>query len=391
MSQESKSPSEESPPVHHFMALPLSVVKNSLEKKGVLYFTLENTNVSIANALRRTILSDIPTVVFNTTVEKGDLVIIKNTTRFNNEILKQRLGCIPIHIKNHDDISDLIVELNETNKKDALEYITTKNLKIKNSTTGTYLVESVIRKIFPANKQTESFILFTRLRPKISKDIPGESIHLEAKLSLGTAKEDGMYNVVSTCAYGNTPDQSLQNVTWESNKAKLTTKGMSGAEIDYKRKNWYALEGKRHFHHNSFDFKIETVGVYSNQEIINKACDIIIQKLEKIKSKCVDNTLVLNKQKTAMKNSADIKLAGEGYTIGKIIEYILHTDYYLAEDRTLSYLGFIKHHPHDDYSTIRMAFIEDDQFNDQNIYKMISYGCQSGIKIFQSLKEYFLG
>ena len=50
-------------------------------------------------ALRRTILSDIPVVVFRTSPEEeNNCIIDKNTTRFNNEIVKQRLSCIPICI-----------------------------------------------------------------------------------------------------------------------------------------------------------------------------------------------------------------------------------------------------------------------------------------------------
>ena len=37
----------------------LPKVQHGIESKGVLSFTLENANVSIANALRRVILSDI--------------------------------------------------------------------------------------------------------------------------------------------------------------------------------------------------------------------------------------------------------------------------------------------------------------------------------------------
>ena len=81
-------------------------VKHSIEKKGTLRFTLYNTNVSVANAIRRTILTDIPTVVFKPDKEQTTVKILKNTTRFNNEILKQRLGCIPVYIKNTFVISN---------------------------------------------------------------------------------------------------------------------------------------------------------------------------------------------------------------------------------------------------------------------------------------------
>ena len=59
------------------------------------------------------------------------------------------------------------------------------------------LTKEQTKQIFPPNKITKEFILFTRLRPKISNDILGEQIHLSAKLKTGTAKEDGMYNIAS--------------------------------------------------------------------------------------------------------------------------------------------------------------------------------------------------
>ena len=77
---------------------------NSRHNDEMLLFTLSGVNVSLANAIRRTILSDIPLVVFRTTpYEQNKANIIANTSRLNNEILKQRLSCIPIHIKDIDD------------------------------------------------------------------------------------------------------------------------------------------------------------------------------------------------------------------------------------------------------------------------------------------------
>ena len=73
---------------------------NSRHNDEMLMFTLSGVNVSLANAIRRTILSDIPLVVFRTTpYQQNKANIISNTSRLNNEILKQRLSCIPIYIK----------------------------------------------------------------------------------------------------------------------------------------------------------------------------------------------------------------------------------------------------------------------------------------------------
>ncbi len=366
----------------------LPVVKQGTENKGVLTFTLENANVSIANALRRVLLSDIKTVVFDT--DKDSINIIKNTTRFHNEILKQRLGCIPVHIKDLDDISNLQIELNMNNETDSLQYVTSNNFVVKDIASDKYLTDEQTKSIFPPNKITKEYVLFTRLRPKISNDIPGEAIQFIAKLKLGTAKEDGMYNVVSTCAYGNTEDKVEQHNQWQEIAEALEEKGLSENKIAYQRQNWYTLQAKRFYIKDSFDFKVESVGVFKNVELMNLACDDIIKRLDKIKQKATNQQLKLNKKTTAMKDSVDIIIQGEDYTIGKVIEYVLHEQYY-KNDSELSYVGFIKKHPHDDYSIIRIAFSSqgDAEFNDTNIYNMMEFAADIGIKLFTNIKEYF--
>ena len=142
----------------------------------ILKFTLSDINVSLANAIRRTILSDIPTVVFKTVpYNENQATIYKNTTRLNNEILKQRLGCIPIHIKDADfPIQDYIVEIEKKNNTDSIQLITTKDFKIKNITLEKYITQKARNMIFPENEITKDHIIFARLRPAISKELPGE-------------------------------------------------------------------------------------------------------------------------------------------------------------------------------------------------------------------------
>ena len=91
------------------------------EVGGTLTFTLAGINVSIANGLRRTILSDIPVLAFKTFPHnENQAEFITNTSRFNNEILKQRLGCIPIHIPDLKmPYNELLVEIHKTNDTNA--------------------------------------------------------------------------------------------------------------------------------------------------------------------------------------------------------------------------------------------------------------------------------
>ena len=379
---------EEVSPSPSTTVVQLPEVEHGGENKGILTFTIKNTNVSVVNAIRRVILSDLPIVVFDTDNQTIDIAV--NTSRFHNEILKQRLGCIPVHIKEKDIIDNLSIELSVDNTSDAIAYVTTKDFKIKDIASDKYLTTDQTKAIFPANPITKQFILFTRLRPKISNDIPGEQIHLTAKLKLGTALEDGMYNIASTCAYKNTEDKVEQHNQWQGIAEELEEKGVSANKIEYQRKNWYTLQAKRYFIKDSFDFKLQSVGVYKNIEILHMACDNIIQRLDKISQKCDSQSLSMNKDSTAMNESVDVVLKGEDYTIGKVIEYILHEQYY-KRDNELSYIGFIKKHPHDDYSIIRMAFSSSGEsgLTDTNVYTMIKFACDIGKNIYNNIKEYF--
>ena len=139
---------------------------NISEKDGILRFRLEGVDVSLANAIRRrTLLADIDTIVFHTfpyNENKADILV--NTTRFNNEILKQRLSCIPIHIEDLSiPLDQYVVEISKKNETDTIQYVTTEDFKVKNIKTNTYLNEKENKKIFPPNHTTKQYIDFARL------------------------------------------------------------------------------------------------------------------------------------------------------------------------------------------------------------------------------------
>ena len=118
--------------------------------------------------------------------------------------------------------------------------------KIKNFDIATNkpISESKNREIFPPSS-TGHFIDFVRLRPKISDDLQGEAIHLTCKFSIGNAKEDGMFNVVSTCSYGFTPDLDKIQETLGKKRADWKQEGKSDKEIEFESKNWELLDALR--------------------------------------------------------------------------------------------------------------------------------------------------
>jgi len=324
-----------------------------------LKFTISGVNVSIINAIRRIILSEIPIVVFRVSPnELNKCNIIANTCGLNNEIVKHRLSCIPIHIKNIDEfpLKNYMLEVNVQNNTETTIYVTTKDFVIIDTVSGKPISQDKIDEIFPPDNITGDYIDFVRLKAKPSDDIQAKSIHLTCEFDIGTAKEDSVYNVVSKCSYGNTVDVEQQETLLQQLKQKWKDEGKNEKEVEFEVENWKLLEGKRIYLKDSFDFVIQSIGIYTNNELITMACQIMIDKLNKLNNIIEKNELEIKSADSTMQNCFDIILENEDYTIGKVIEYFLLINYY--DTKIVKFCGFKMLHPHDKFSIIRVAYAE---------------------------------
>jgi DNA-directed RNA polymerase subunit L len=352
-------------------------------------FTLSGVNVSLANAVRRTILSDIPMVVFRTTPnDQNRCIILENTSRLNNEIIKQRLSCIPVHIKNVEEfpIKNYLLEVNVENNTDNILFITTEDFTIKDLSSGTYLSKDKVREVFPPDDITGYFIDFVRLRPRISDEIPGENLHLTCEFDISSAKEDGMFNAVSTCSYGFTIDTALQEAELAKKIQTWKDEGKNEKQLQFEAENWKLLEGKRIYKKNSFDFIVQSVGVYTNDEILNASCKIMLERLHELDAIIEKDELEIIDSENTMSNCFDIILENEDYTIGKVLEYFMYTKFY--ETNILTFCGFQKLHPHDTSSIIRVAYNE--VMEKSTIKGNLKECIADAIQVYMRLKKDFL-
>ena len=322
------------------------------EDKQILSFTLSGVNVSIANGLRR-IASEIRAVVFRTSPHEANKATFEiNTTRMNNELLKQRLSCIPIYAPEDFPIDDYIMVLDKQNKSNTIEYATTADFEVINIKTG-QKDTTLSAKLFPPNPLTGDYPELVRLLPRVSENIEGERLALKSKFDLGTAKEDSSFNVTSICVYSNTPDPIKIKSAWTEHKTELAKTLTTTEEMAFAEKDWHLLDAKRHFIPDSFDFVIETVGPYTNMEIIEKSVKLMIDKMQRLQETIQGDPLMIMPSETTIPNSFDIIIKNEDYTLGKVIEFILYAKHY---NDTLTYCGFRKPHPHIDEIVIRLGF-----------------------------------
>ena len=336
-------------------------IDNTIEMEGDFHFTLSNIPTCFANALRRTIITDIPVCVIRSENEEVNQCNFEiNTSRLHNEILKQRLSCIPIHIKDLDLLKDkYILEVDVQNNTDELMFVTTEQFRIKNKETGNYTTKEQTHEIFPPDPVTHYYIDLCRLRPKISDAIPGEHVKFSAEFSVSTAKVNSMFNVVSKCTYCNTLDKALADKEWSNREKKLheTYSTITNEEIAFEKRNFELLDAQGYFVKHSFDYTIHSIGIYDNIEIIKKALVILQNKVVDFVQALIRNEIPINKSATTMDHCYDIVLEDEDSTLGRILEYLLYQRFY-EKEKTLSFCGFKKIHPHHTESILRLAFTE---------------------------------
>lgn len=345
-------------------------IENILENDSILTFRLSGVDKCIANALRRTILTDIPMVVIRTEDSKvNQCSIKKNTSRLHNEIILQRLSCIPIHVNDADFADKHILEINVKNDTDAqvIRMVTTKDIKIRHKENQQYLSEEEVRKIFPPNEITQHYIDIVRLRPKIGITIPGEELSLVANFSIASARVNSMFNAVSKCTYGFTMDVVKAKTVWEEKEKQMKDEDKKEDEIDDVKKDFWNLDAQRYYLPNSYDFVIKSVGVYENKDIVHKACSFLISKFDQKVSALEEMSIPILESsqsrkegydtiiESTMQNSYDIILEKEDDTLGNILSYMLYEMFFHGE-KELSFCSFKKFHPHDSYGVLRIAY-----------------------------------
>lgn len=334
--------------------------------KDTLKFQLVNTHVSYANTLRRAILTEVPSVAFHAEILKdgstSDVVIQKNTTAMSNEMLAHRIGLVPIHANPKEwDPEKYSFELNvENNTNDLMDVKVSDIVVYEHTDAGSILVPNT--KFFHPDPITRDTCLLAVLKPKIGSALP-ETIAFRAKARVGIGRNNMRFSPVSQCSYSYTRDESPEKVKevfvrWLDRHKKINYMEL---EADTERKKMlerefntmevarcYVVDDKGE--PNSFDFTVETAGVFN-------PLDIVIEGLKVIEQKCFlyaaldkgdlpENVKIQPTKKEA--RGFDVYFQNEDHTLGNLLTTFMDEnllDPQGLRDNSIQFCGYCVPHP----------------------------------------------
>lgn len=339
----------------------MSLISNLKLNDNTISFNLNNdTNkikISFANALRRTIISDIQTYAICST----NITFFENNSMLNNEFLKHRLTLIPIK-SNHDNINydNILISCKKKNDGENMESIYVSDF-ICTDTKKQLVIDNNIIFAYPS-------ILFGKLKYN-------QRISFEAKITKNNAELAGsFFSPVSKCVYTfKTDKEQVKQITSQMDEAQTKTFLSQDVERVY-QKNKIGDPSE-------YNFVVESIGFYEPLVIIHKGIDCLINRLTFIKEE------IRNKKskKVSLVESSDsfnFLIDHENETIGNLLST------YITYHKNVTYCGYVIEHPLKYNILFRIKLIESLNNLENNII-IIEQTIDYLVGIFSDIKELF--
>lgn len=310
------------------------------QDENELVFELIGCDVSFANALRRILLAEVPTVALEY------VYMINNTSLLHDEVLAHRIGLIPLNVDprlfedldDPDEATDLntvvfklqvscetpLNPLGEKTKDDGMDVDTDPNVaqnavleRAARAAAQKKAIETPGRPYtkhvysgdlvwMPQGAQAKNFP--NGIRPVhddilIAKLRPGQEIYLEAHGRRGIGRDHAKYSPVATACYRlSTEVELLEPVydedakelvyVYEPGVFELVPASKKGKEVEAKVRNSYASTMSRNYMRNPtlakavkmtripnrFVFSVESVGMQKPGVLVAEALKILQQK-----------------------------------------------------------------------------------------------------------------
>ncbi len=342
-----------------------------------LTFNIDGFDCSFANAIRRTIIGEVPTIGFRTEYgRESDIKIKKNTSALHNEFLSHRLSLIPIHYNynKYDDFDPdkylFIIKKKNTTSKTI--NVTTEDIVVKDITKdpATILSDSFTKDLFPPDPITKDYILINRLKPsKGGTSEDGEELDITMRATMGIGNEHASFCPTCVSIFSNRRDeekveQAFKEIIIKKNAERKGNDSLSKAEIEKERQSFDVLDADRHFltdeygEPNAFTFTIESDGRIPSHIILRNSLDIFKNNLAKFAQRVKDPEKVEVYSSDCIMNSFDVAMEDEDYTMGYLIQTYIFKLYKDVDNPVVNYIASNVPHPLENKLVFRVAMVE---------------------------------
>lgn len=355
-------------------------IYKSEKNDPINYFSVEihDIDISLINALKRTIQSDIEIPGFRGE-DDPSITILENNGPLHNEILLHRIGLIPIHF-NEDEVENFksdeyLFEVEVSNEESSMINVTTEQMKVYHNEKP--LTKAEIERLFPKNPHTESYILINRLRPK-------EKLHFKGHAVLGTATEHSGFSPVSLCSFHYLQDP------------KLLAELPANATILDKERAYYRNE---YGDANVVKFELEIECGLDAKYLISKSIEILMNKLNKTLNEIMaDHSDYIQIIPSDNAIGYLFIFQNENDTLGNLLQSYMH-NYYIrsknltTQNKQVSYVGYICPHPLEPVMHLKIVIQNKDETsatNKQEYIELLSEHCRRSIGYLQDIKSKWL-
>ena len=368
--------------------------------KGELRFILSGDNEygldkSLVNAIRRVLLTDIPTVGFqiHETGENNDIHMVTNNSSLHNEMLLHRIALIPLYFNPENYMKNHLLECKvKHDSENPFQFVTMNDVTIYPLKSGflerldhlhdeSYDISPEDEKIlrqqlsevtidnYDLNKplsQKEKdkivrpyrfregihYSLITELKTTNTEDTYQE-IHFYGSPSVGYGRENARFQSVSQATYSYEIDESLlESVLSE----KILVEKIESDKVEDFTRKFRLSESERYYHRdneshpNRYNFAIKSNHYYDSDELFKKAIVILIGQCENLKLEFIE-LLKENESRVSIEQIKDYVyhyvIEKESHTLGNLIQsHIMRRS--ITDESLLNICGYKKPHPLED-------------------------------------------